>query len=49
LNPDKRRKQDVHVASFNFLDGSGMKPHHFGESFLRDSLKHSFTADISAE
>ena len=49
LKSDKCRKQYVHFTSFNFLNCAGMQSHHFGKSFLGDSLKHSFAANIVAE
>jgi hypothetical protein len=49
LNTHDGSVEDVHFSGFNFLNGAGMQPHHFSQSFLREILLHPHSAHIAAE
>jgi hypothetical protein len=49
LNAPKGRVQNIHIAGFNFLNCAGVKPHHFRQSFLRESLIDSLTPNIGPQ
>jgi hypothetical protein len=41
--------QNIHLAGFNLLDSSRMKPNHFREAFLGNVLINPFPADVDSQ